>query len=393
MTVLPWFRQYAPKTLSDVKGQDAALDQLKKYVAKKQKKALLLYGPTGTGKTAAVYALARDLNFELIEVNASDVRNKDAINTVLGGAVKQMSLFSKGKIILIDEIDGISGNDDRGGMQAITELIAVSTFPIIITGNDIFEQKFSQLRKHCMLTECKPLPASTIAHLLKDICAKEHITYDENVLNQLARMAEGDARSAINDLQVLASDKKLLKDDLDLIGQRTKTTSMQHALAAIFKTRQPEIVRRAYETVDQDIDKVFLWVDENLPKEYSGQGLASGFDMLSLADVFYGRIRHWQYYRFYVYCYEALSTGIALAKEERNPAFVTYTPTTRLLKIWMANQKYAKRKAIAAKLGAHTHQSGKKALSSVPLLQTLAHQKQFIEELELSEEEQSWLIV
>ena len=67
-----------------------------------------LWGDSGTGKTATAVALAHELGLELIEVNASDSRNKEAIGSLIGGAVNQGSLFGTGKLILVDEVDGLS---------------------------------------------------------------------------------------------------------------------------------------------------------------------------------------------------------------------------------------------------------------------------------------------
>ena len=106
----PWTKQYTPSKLDEIEGQDTAIEQLQEYVKNfKRGKALLLWGPSGCGKTCSAHAIAKELNLEIIEVNASDFRNKDQIDATVGNASKQMSLFSKGKIILVDEIDGLSG--------------------------------------------------------------------------------------------------------------------------------------------------------------------------------------------------------------------------------------------------------------------------------------------
>ena len=64
----------------------------------------------------------------------------------------------------------------------------------------------------------------------------------------------------------------------------------------------------------------------------------------------------------------------------------------RILKLWQANMKYAKKKSISGKLAEHTHTSTKKALrDSFPYLKNILLQKQTMEELKLDEEEVSWL--
>src|SRR3989338_2554395 len=104
-----WTKRYAPKNSSEVVGQEKALISLKSFISgykKARKKAMILYGPPGCGKTSSVYAVASELNLKVIEINASDCRNKDAISTIIGAASKQMSLFARGKLILVDEIYG-----------------------------------------------------------------------------------------------------------------------------------------------------------------------------------------------------------------------------------------------------------------------------------------------
>ena len=70
--------------------------------------------PPGTGKTTLAHVLAYDMEYELYELNASDMRNKSSLNERLKPVLEQKSLFESGKVILIDEVDGISG-EDRGG--------------------------------------------------------------------------------------------------------------------------------------------------------------------------------------------------------------------------------------------------------------------------------------
>ncbi len=124
--MIPFVKKYEPKHSSEVVGQDGPVANLKSFILdfKNQKnKAIVLYGPPGCGKTSSVYAVANELDLELIEVNASDFRNKDMINATIGNASQQMSLFMKNKIILVDEIDGLSGQKDRGGIVEIVRII------------------------------------------------------------------------------------------------------------------------------------------------------------------------------------------------------------------------------------------------------------------------------
>ena len=197
----PLIHKYIPKTEKDIIGQDDVVKQLKKFVINfrnEKKNSALIYGASGTGKTSCIYAIANELGYEVIEVNASDFRNAEQINQKVGNAIKQQSLFAKGKIILVDEIDGLSGHEDRGGIQAITKLIVDSSYPIILTATNPFDNKFSSLRSKSNLIEFKQLDYLSIFKILKKICEHEKIKFDEDVLKALSRRSGGDARAAID---------------------------------------------------------------------------------------------------------------------------------------------------------------------------------------------------
>ena len=96
---LPWIQKYQPKTAKDIHGNREALEKIRRGILAKQ--PLLVYGPIGSGKTSSVLALARDFDYEILEVKASDSRNKEQIETIVGRSLQQQSLFHRGKIILV----------------------------------------------------------------------------------------------------------------------------------------------------------------------------------------------------------------------------------------------------------------------------------------------------
>jgi replication factor C large subunit len=396
--------KYKPKTTKEIIGQDKALSELKEkvstYSSRKVRKALLIYGPSGVGKTSTIHALANELDLEIIEVNASDVRNTEGLETTVMPAIKQMSLFGKGKIILIDEIDGLSGTGDRGGVSTIVKLIDQSPYPIILTANDPWEQKFNDIRKNSIMIEYKAINALEQAAYLKKICEKESISIDEDALNHLTRVSQGDLRAALTDLEnVSAMKKKITRKDVEETSDREREETIINAILKVFKTTSPDVALTAYDKIEEDIDKIFLWLDENLSKEYTKpEDIADAYENLSLADVYFGRIRRWQYYRYYVYIYNLLSVGIAISKKEKNPEFIKYKPSDRILKIWIANQKNAKKKAIAEKIAEKTHTSTKEAIQNMPYLRMIFKNsgKKFIEKnsetYKLEKEEVEWMM-
>ncbi len=394
-----------PWTLQKVFAKDIAqpgLASLRAFLIdfkKQKKKAAFLYGPAGTGKTAAVYALARELDLELLELNASDVRNADGIQSKLGVASQQKSLFGRGKVILVDEADGLAGNNDRGGATAIASLVADTKFPIVLTANDPWESKLSSVRTKSFMIEFPAYDYLVMAEIMKNLCAREGITVEEGVLKTLARRSGGDLRAALTDLQTIAFAKTVTKEHLSILGDRDREESMTNALTKVFKNSDPNIAVTAFEHVGEDLDGSFLWVDENLPKEYTNPNdRARAYEALARADVYRGRIKRRQHWHFLTSVNALLSAGVAVAKDQKYPGIINYTPTTRILKIWQANMKYQKRKAIAEKLAPLMHSSMKRTIKELPFLQVLfkkntASSKAIADAADLDPEEVEWLAV
>lgn len=387
-------QKYAPQNAAQVFGQPMAVSQLRHFLTnyKSEKhKAALLHGPIGCGKTSAVYALAKELRFDILEINSSDLRNEANLNSFLGAALGQQSLFFTPKLILIDEVDNVSGVHDRGCLPALLKAMEKASFPLILTANDPFESKFSGLRKACMMIEFHRLQYRTVAHALQWVCEQEGIRVDEKGLNSLARQADGDLRSALIDLQTCATDKRLTFEDVTMLSDRKRTETILNALTLIFKSSTVENALPAID--DLDVEDVFLWMDANLPKEYKAvSALAKAYEHLSRADLFRARIRRQQHWRFLVYIANLLTAGVSSAKVERNPEFVAYTPTSRILQIWQSNQRNAKKKEIAAKLAVAMHTSRRVALRELPFLRdALKKDKKMAEELQLTPEEVEWV--
>jgi len=240
--------------------------------------------------------------------------------------------------------------------------------------------------------EYGPLDYKHIFENLERVCKAEGIEYEENVLNELAMGAGGDMRAALNDLQLLTSNGKL--ETADLLGERKRTESIVNGILKIMKTKDAKIASEAFYDIDEDINKQMLWMEENIPKEYEGEDLANAMDCLSKADVFLGRIRRWQHWRFLIYATSHITSGVALSKKEKYKKFVQYKPTTKLLKLWIFNNKYAKRKAICEKIASKCHTSYKRALKDIfPYVSHMVKLGNWdlVKEFEFSEDEVNWI--
>jgi replication factor C large subunit len=387
---LPWAEKYRASSFSEIKGQDLAIDKLKIFLKSfPKKKALILHGTPGVGKTSLAYATALEYDIEILEMNASDLRNKEKVSEVIGPASQQRSLFKKAKMILVDEVDGISTRD-RGGLTELLALIEKSSFPIIITANDIWQQKFNLLRQKAELVQLKEVEYKTVLSILTDICQKENIFVSNDILTSISIKARGDVRAALNDLQSLSKmdDKTLVKE----VGDRNKELSIFNALQYVFKNAQIDTkMLTIYDEVNLSADDIFLWIEENIPYEYQGLELFKAFDALSKADVFRGRIHRQQHWRFLVYENFLLGPAIAAAKKYNRSGWTSYKKPSRILKIWMQNQRAAKKKTICEKYAKYCHISIKTAMKDFLLLKQVLIKQNIRQELKLTEEETEFL--
>lgn len=382
-----------PCSVSGFSGRGPEFRQIADFVRNYKGGALLVHGQTGSGKTDFVHKLAKDMGLEILELNASDMRNKEALLKTAKNAAMQMSLFSDGKIILIDEVDALSGTD-RGAVSAIADIIKETKWPIILTANDEMNERVHDLKKKCRFMELPPPTHNEMVGILKEACTKNSVCFEESALQMLARQSDGDVRASLIDLYV-ASFAGSIKDVSGLSG-RMRNRDVSESMKIIFNTSDPQIAVSAFDNTDMQLNDCMMWVEENMPKEYSGVELSAGYDALSKADVFLGRIRRWQHWRFLVYANALLTAGIALSKSSshRKAGDVKYARSSRPLKYWIMNAKNGKKKAIAEKLAKACHTSKRKALKSMMpyfRLQFSNNPKAISEELKLEEDEAEWI--
>jgi replication factor C large subunit len=392
---IPLSEKYRPNKFSEVKGQDIAIEKIKAFfnsfnMGMAKKKAILLHGPAGTGKTTLAHVLAKETEYELFELNASDLRNRTKLDEVLKPSTIQKSLFSKGKIILVDEADGITSTE-YGGLAELIALVEKTKFPMVITANDIWNQKFSLLRQKCELVQLKEVPYEVIAKILKEILEKEMKNIELDLLKSIAAKSRGDLRAALNDLQSVINNDVGDVNEID-IGEREKKSDIFNAMRNIFKFKTIKEVTNAYDNVEMEMDQISLWIEKNIPLEYRGEDLARAFEALSKADVFKGRIHRQQHWRFMEYQNFFLTAGISAARRIKSSAdsFTKYQPPTRILKIWMNNQNNAKKKTIAEKYAEYTHTSKKRAMKDFFLISLILNDES-AKKLDLSEQEKEFL--
>lgn len=378
---MPWTLKYKPKSLSDVVGNEEAKKNLVEWVrswdkAPPKKRALFLYGSPGTGKTSSVEALAGDLDLELVQSNASDNRTAEAVKRFAGRASEYATLFGKKRLILFDELDGVTGSADRGGLQAVTEIAKGSAVPIVLVANNAFDPRFSTLRSHCLLLEFKKPTRLEVAKYLGRLCVREGIEAEEEALKFIAERTGGDARSAVNDLQALAQGKKRLAlADVEWLAGRDRKEAIFNVLRAIFYSQNSLDAKRAVDMADVDPDMLFEWVYENLPHQIKDpKELAAAMDAVSRADIYRRRVRSTQNWSLIRYFFDLMTAGVASSWSKRASGWVPFRFPARISAMSSSRAERAMASAVGMKIKKRCHMSSRRAVREVlPYMRVMFH--------------------
>ena len=178
-------------------------------------KAALISGPPGIGKSSTASIVAKHLNYEVFELNASDARNKKSLDAQVA-QVTQTQLLNFGggnkifaatgtrkkkRLIVMDEVDGMSSGD-RGGMAELIKIIKKSKVPIICICNDRQSQKVRSLANHTLDLRFMRPQSRTIAKRMCDIASREGLNVAPNAMEALIEQTGNDIRQVLNALQM-----------------------------------------------------------------------------------------------------------------------------------------------------------------------------------------------
>jgi len=368
-----WTLKHKPKSLTEVVGNRDAIQKFVDWVKSWDKgipkqRSAFLYGPPGIGKTVSVEAVANDYQMELVEKNASDYRTEDAVRHFAGLASQYKSLFGGKRIILFDELDGLTGTADKGGVAAITDIVKNAQCPIVLIANNAYDPRFTNLRNYCLLIEFKKPPTSEVLKHLNRICTREGIQADENALKFIAQRSEGDVRSAVNDLQALAQGKKKLTyDDVSWLSYRDRQDTIFNVLRMIIYGRTCVGAKQAVDMADVDIDMLFEWLYENVPAHLTDpHDLARAMDALSMADVYRGRIRSTQDWSLTRYVIDYMTAGVAMArKNTKSSGWIPFKFPTRIQMLSRSKAERNMQLSIGYKIKRKCHMSAVRASKEV----------------------------
>ena len=400
---LLWVEKYRPQKIEDIIGNEEAKALFVEWLKNKHptKKAILLYGPPGVGKTTLVNAAANEFKFSIIEMNASDTRTEKAINKIAVPATAFVALDrftseSKGNLLFMDEVDGIAGNEDRGGVGAIIKIVEESRVPVIMAANDPDLEKLRPLKKVCMLIRFHQIRIPLIISMLQRICAQEGVKAEFEALERIAQNSRGDVRSAINDLQSLSGENKVLTlQDTLALGVRNKDVSMYDTLKGFFSVKSLAEASALLSYTSVDYDDFLLSVSDNLPRRYTNpEKLAEAYNYVSQADVFRGRIgtENWHLLRYF---YNFLAQAAAVDPESYKP-FDFISPPIRIITLFWTKGKRTMLDSICTKIDSQIHVGRSEAKQVyIPYLREILQKKKtspIVDCLKLTPEEVDFLV-
>lgn len=391
-----WTEKYRPKSLTDVVGNENAVRAMKRWAESwsrgiPHKKALVLMGEPGTGKTSSALALAHDLGWDIVEMNASDHRNADSIKRVAGqGAVSQTFTLdgefkstSQGrmKLIVLDEADNLFGREDYGGAKAIVEVIKESSQPLILIVNDYYEltRKASSLKSLSESIVFRRLEKRTIVAVLTRIASVEGVSIEKVPLESIADNAAGDLRAAVNDLQMLVEGRtEVVSDDTSVLSDRNQVKALSESLDAMFGSATVKAAKEATDGLDKTPDELEKWIEDGITVEMTDpEDMARAFDALSRADVYLGRTRKFKYYGFWSYARTLMTGGVAISRRSgKRRRAGEYRIPSQFIVLSRAKGATAARRSLKEKLSPQFHTSGKSFNDSVlPSLVLLARRE------------------
>ena len=371
-----WTDKYRPQELSEVVGNKKEIKIITDWVSEWKKGnpqiPLLLVGPPGIGKTTLALIIAKEFS-ESIEMNASDKRSQDIIKRTIGESSTSRSLFGdEYKLIIIDEVDGIHGTNDRGGVAEIGRIIKTSHHPIILMANDFYSKRLQSIKPKCQVIKMKKSRWNSISALLRKIAQAEGVEVEPAALKEIAVKSQGDVRSAINTLQALA-DKDHTLEVKDVEGMVTKDTRSDifNAITAVLKSKTPAHVKEAM-WIEEDPTLVMEYIAENIPREYKKKDeIKKAYEYIAKADINFARARRSRNYGYWKYASDFMGIGVSNSKHETYKKF-TKIQTPTIFGLMSRNRaKRNLRDEIADKMFDKMHVSRGVAVSMFPYLEIM----------------------
>jgi replication factor C large subunit len=307
-----WSEIYRPARVQDMIGNEDERLLVMKWLSGwvRGSKPLLLVGPPGVGKTTLVHALARQMDYDLIEMNASDTRNRDQLEQLITPILVNTSIFGKKILLFLDEVDGISGREDTGGIESIVRIMKQPVIPVIMAANKR-DAKIKELAKVCKTIEFSAVTPRLLMLLLDYVLKHQNRKLSLTEKTSIVDKAHGDVRLLLNILQAKLSgyDTSASRNaDIDIaeaingfFGAQNEETARLFLMNADSNYQDPRFGMSTEERRKDMLGALFSSVVSSSSSRIDLGDLADILEVLSRADIIVGRVsrkRQWSLLKY-----------------------------------------------------------------------------------------------
>ncbi len=319
-----WSEKYRPQNISEMVGNEDVRKQFLDWFEKWKKgvRPLLLVGPPGIGKTTMCILSGKQFGYDMISLNASDVRNKKNIQEILTPVLGNQTVLGT-PMIFIDEVDGIHGRSDYGGVESLINILKEPTVPIVLAANNDSSDKMKKIKKAVKTIQVNSLPPELLKQHLEIILKKENAKINPERMMKLIIDSNGDIRSMINSAQALVS-------GFEPNTERTfESLNIEDGVNAFFKAKSLEEARVVLFSLRIDPrEKINAFYSSIVSSNISKEQMQKSLQVISDADILYGKIMRTQNWRLLRYLDSIL---LSLYTKDSPVRYIQYNLSWQLL--------------------------------------------------------------
>ncbi|OMJ89869.1 hypothetical protein SteCoe_7853 [Stentor coeruleus] len=296
----PFTEKYQPKSLNEIHANKSICLSIQNWLKTWSsfppdgKKSILISGPPGIGKTCYTNLICEIEGFTIIQMNASDCRNKQIVSEKIRAFVCNSSMINSKKIgkavLIMDEVDGMSAGDE-GGISALIDCIKISKIPIICICNDRYCKSIKSLANHCKDYKFKKPANYDMKKYITNIIKSENIIFNDNDIQKIIESANGDIRTALNMLE-MSKNTQLMEFNKDIIVTMGSFEAVSNLLFEKFRL-DVDITERI-SLFFSDFELINAMIAENYIDICNLKDITNAADALTLADVAITRTRQQQ---------------------------------------------------------------------------------------------------